>query len=82
MSAYDQKDFELNAGKYPLFRTATIAKSIITHNGEDDLPEGKIVSIEYRGTFRNQLYKRMEPVFNINGGNHCLYANCLKNFVL
>lgn len=82
MSSYSPQDFAKHPAKYRLFQTATIAKNIFTHNGENDLREGEIVGIEYFTTARNTLFKRDEPVYIIKGKDHTLYANCLKDFIL
>lgn len=78
---YSHQDFMQSPKKYELFRTAVVAKSIITHNGENDLNEGQTVSVEFRGIVRNQLFKRNEPIYLLNTG-HCVYANVLRNFCL
>ncbi len=82
---YDQKDFDANPKKYELFCTATIAKHIVTHEGEQDLPEGTIVGVRYATTARNQLFRRNEPVFAVTVRGQFwghLYASAMKDFVL
>jgi len=79
---YDAKDFEANPGKYRLFKTAIIAKHILTCNGEHDLPQGEHVGIEFTYEAFNPLYRRMEPVYCIKGTDRYLYANALSDFVL
>ncbi len=82
MHTYDPKDFAQNPGKYRLFKTAVIAKHILTCNGEHDLPQGQHVAIAYRFDALNPLYRRREPVYTIVGTGRDLYANCLADFVL
>jgi len=79
---YDQKDFELNPKKYELFKTAVVATNIFTHDGWDDLRQGEIVAIRYAGEYNNPLYRRKEPMYQINDKKQFLYANYLSNFVL
>jgi len=81
-SKYDAADFSQNPKKYELFQTAQIAANVFSHDGEQDLPEGKHVAIQYRCTAFNRLYRRNEPVYTIVGTGRDLYANTLKNFVL
>ena len=82
MSKFDPQDFQANPKKYELFRTAVVAANVFTHNGEHDLREGQHVGIKYRCTARNQLYKRMEPIYSLTNHDHDLYASTLKDFVL
>ena len=85
MNKYDPQDFAANPIKYQLFKTARIARSVFTCDGEADLPEGAHVGVSYFATRLNKLYRRDEPVFAIthNGAfwGH-LYANCLSDFVI
>ncbi len=78
---YDHQDFLRNPRKYELFKTATVARHVITENAVDDMPAGTPVSIEYRCTARNQLFRRDEPVYRVNGQSD-IYANCLQDFGL
>lgn len=82
MRTYDPKDFAANPRKYELFKTAIIARDIITHNGDDDIKAGTCVGIEYFCTAPNKLFRRNEPVYRIAGTERHLYANCLADFVL
>lgn len=82
---FDHTDFVQNPKKYELFKTAEIAKNVFTNNGENDLPEGEIVGIQYFTTARNQIYRRMEPVYSVTVNGKFwgqVYANTLRNFVL
>lgn len=79
---YDAKDFARNPAKYTTFKTATIAQHVLTENGTDDLPAGRIVGIDYQFTVRNHLRRRMEPVYRIRGTQHMLFASALCDFVL
>lgn len=82
---YDPRDFAANPGKYQLFKTATVARSIFTHNAEHDIPEGTIVGLRYICTARNQLFRRDEPVYALtrNGSEDVtVYGNTLTGFTL
>ena len=82
MRPYDPRDFATNPRKYELFKTATIARDIITHNGDDDIKAGTHVGIEYFRTAPNPLFRREEPVYRLAGTQRHLYANCFADFVL
>lgn len=87
MSKFNHADYQANPGKYRLFKTATIAGNIVTHNGEHDLPEGQIVGVKYRFDAFNAMYRRTEPVYTVTGpfgslASRDLYANALADFVL
>ena len=45
MNKYDPQDFAANPGKYHLFKTARIARNVVTRNGEADLPKGAHVGV-------------------------------------
>lgn len=77
---FDAKDYQQNPGKYRLFSTAQIATHVFTQDGEADLPEGKHVAIVFRCEAMNRLFRRVEPVYHVEGRD--LYASALKNFVL
>jgi hypothetical protein len=77
---YEHKDFLANPKKYSLFKTATARANFFGENGSD-VPQGTIVSLEYLGVRRNQLYKRDEPIYRLNTG-HVVYANSLHEFTL
>ena len=77
---YDHNDFLANPKKYSLFKTATTKAHFFGENG-DDVAQGTIVALEFQGVYRNQLYKRDEPVYMLNTG-HAVYAGSLTNFVL
>jgi hypothetical protein len=86
---YDQKDYAANPKKYQLFKSARIARQLITLNGYDDLLEGEYVSIKYRCEAFNKMYGRYEPVYTITNTQKGLptelrdvYANNLTNFIL
>ena len=86
---YSQKDYSENPKKYQLFKSARIARQIITENGEDDLNAGEFVSIKYRCEAFNRMYGRYEPVYTITNTERGIptesrdvYANNLTNFVL
>ena len=89
MHAYDKNDYFENPGKYKLFRSARIARQIITENGTHDLKAGEFVAIKYRCEALNKMYGRYEPVYTIVNTEHGVpkeardvYANNLASFVL
>lgn len=85
MRQYQHADFVAHPGKYQLFRTAVVARQIVTENAERDLAPGTIVGIAYRCTARNQIHRRDEPVYTVrvNGATWGdMYANNLADFVL
>ena len=82
MSKFSAQDYQQNPGKYELFRTAVIDKTVFTSPGEQLLTEGDFVGIEYAGKARNQLFRRDEPLYRVKGTDRTLYGNCLRDFVL
>lgn len=72
-----------NATKLPSYTHATIKAHIITHNGQDDIQAGERVTIAYRLTAWNQLYRRAMDVYTVtrdNGQQLDVYENALKDF--
>ena len=82
MSKFDAIDYQRNPGKYQMFRTAVIAKTVFTTPGEKLLTEGDFVAVEYAGSARNQLFRREEPLYRVVGTDRTLYGNCFRDFVL
>ena len=79
MNKFDYKDYVANPRKYELFKTATVRDTIINEIGE--VTAGTIVSLEYLGARRNQLYRRDEPIYRLDTGDLC-YATNLADFCL
>ena len=77
---FSLKDFQANPGKYRLFKTAVVAKNFPTI----DIPVGTIVKIQW---FDNKVNASapgnpLEPVYEVQGFKHYVYANALSDFCL
>ena len=72
---YDPTDFASHPAKYKRFATARVVDSIFTENGSNDLRAGEIVSLGYVGTSRNQMFRRMEPVYSIHLHNGAFWGH-------
>ena len=83
---YDPHDFQMNPGKYVLFRTAVVARHVVTVNGMADLHAGDVVGIQYGQTGYHPLYRRLEPMYTVTRSDGTrggyLYGSALKDFVL
>jgi len=82
---YDPKDFSVNPNKYALFRTAIVARSIITENGEDDLEAGRAVAIRHIRNAWNGVHHRDEPVYSVTADGKVwgmVFGNVLGDFML
>lgn len=79
MSNFKHSDYIANAGKYRLFKTATLRNTIIHTEGQTEA--GTIVGLEWLGDVYNALYKRTEPIYRLNTGD-VVYATNLKEFTL
>jgi hypothetical protein len=78
---FDYNDFEANPKKYTMFKTARIANSVFTVNGNNDLEAGRVVGIKYIGSKFNDLYRRIVPIYQCDTG-HILDGYALGDFVL
>lgn len=82
---FNHADFLAAPEKYKIFRTARVARHVLTHNGENDLPEGAIVGVRFYAVARNQLFRRDEPIYTvIHEGREwgTVYANALADLTL
>lgn len=80
----DIQNYQFNNRPYEQYRAAQIAKHIITHNGENDLPVGMTVNIRFVKHAYNALFRRYEPVYEVEADGKPwghLYGNALKGFV-
>jgi len=85
MARFNHQDFVSNPEKYRLFATARVASNVFTENGKSDLREDEPVAVFFQFNARNQLYRRSEPVYEIQKDGKFwgfLYASALKDFVL
>lgn len=85
MKRYSPQEFASNPGKFTLYKTASVAAHFHTENGRDDLTVGQTVSISYRCTALNRLFRRTEPVYAVSVGGRFwgdVYANTLADFCL
>ena len=76
------QDYIKNPNKYESFKTAKMNCNVFTHNGENDLKENQCVAVKFSCNAWNQLYKRYEPVYEINNSSIFVYGAGLKDFVL
>lgn len=82
MLPFDHSDFARDAKKYGLFRTAKVARHIIS---EPTFNAGEYVALRFFGVRRNQLFRRDEPVYEItatDGRSTYAYAAALADFCL
>ena len=81
MRTFDHSDFTRNPGKYELFKTAVIARPVIS---EPTFEAGTVVSLSFYAVRRNQLFRRDEPIYAIsaNGRTTWVFAHALGDFVL
>ena len=74
------------AGKAACYRTAIVARHVVTDARRRDLPAGEIVGVRFRFMAWNDLRREREPVYAITRQDGAywgdLYANCLRDFVL
>ena len=80
MRNFDRSDFIANPKKYELFKTAEIAVNFPTL----DVKIGDVVAIEWFGNKPNAFWRDapLEPVYEVKGMTHYVYASGLRNFVL
>jgi len=79
MRKFDYSDYVKNPLKYGMFKTAMVSNTIINVDGQ--VNAGTIVGVAYLGASRNQLHKRMEPLYKLTTGDIC-FANGLSDFTL
>ena len=79
MNKYNSADFRANPEKYKLFNTAEIAVNFPTIN----VKIGDVVAIKWHDNKPNQFKNEpLEPVYEVHGFTHYVYASALKNFLL
>lgn len=76
----------VTAAKAACYRTAIVARHVVTDGGAADLPAGEVVGVRFRFMAWNQVRRAVEPVYAVTrqGGAPWgdMYGNCLRDFVL
>jgi len=82
---YDQKDYEANPKKYRMFKTAVIARDLMS---SPELKTGSIVSVEFFKDEYNAKYDVVMPIYKTRlptwsrNDFRLLYACALCDFML